>query len=171
MHGFWVSNWGNWISLGGLAVSLVGLVVIFFQARKARIASQAAEKVATQTSERIARYLQTVSLERAVASVQRVKLLHRFGQWEASLEQYQILRTLITGIISRMRSDNDQNRSVLITDQALLRTIEREVTEQVNQGSQPNMSANFHQAVDQIQSDLESLTGGNESEDAPREQK
>ena len=167
MDGFWASNW---VSLGGLAVSVVGLVVIFFQARKAKIASQAAEKVARQTSGRIARYLQAVSLERAIASIQRVKLLHRFGQWEASLEQYQILRTLITEIISRMRSDNDQNRRVLITDQALLRTIERVVSEQVNQASQPNMSANFHQTVDQIQSDLESLIGGNESGDAPREQ-
>ena len=171
MHGFWVSNWGNWISLAGLFVSSVGLVVIFLQARKARIASQAAEKVATQTSERIARYLQAVSLERAIASVQRVKLLHRFGQWEASLEQHQILRTLITGIVSRMRPDNNQNRSVLITDQHLLRTIERAVAEQVNQGNQPNMAANFYQAVDQIQSDLESLIGGDESGDAPREQK
>ena len=92
------------------------------------------------------------------------------GNGKRRLSNIRFLRTLITEIISRMRSDNDQNRRVLITDQALLRTIERVVSEQVNQASQPNMSANFHQTVDQIQSDLESLIGGNESGDAPREQ-
>ena len=171
MDGFWVSNWGNWVSLGGFVLSFGGLVVIFSQARKARIASQAAQKISTQTSERIARYLQTVSLERAIAATQRVKLLHRFRAWEASLEQYQVLRTLMTEIISRMGPENDQNRGVLITDQVLLRSIEREVSEQVNHGSPPNMSVNFYQAVDQIQSDLESLIGRNETAGAPREQR
>lgn len=171
MDGFWASNWGNWVSLGGLIVSLGGLVVVFFQARKARIASQAAQQVATQTSERIARYLQTVSLERAIAATQRVKLLHRFGAWEASLEQYQVLRTLITEIVSRMGPKRDQHRRLLVNDQALLRSIEREVSEQVGRSNPPNLSANFHRAVDQIQTDLESLTGGSEAGDAPREQR
>ena len=171
MDGIWTTNWGSWVSLGGLVVSLGGLVVIFFQARKARISSQAAEKAATQTSERIARYLQTVSLERAIAATQRVKLLHRFGAWEASLEQYQVLRTLMNEIISRMVPNSDQNRTVLVNDQALLRSVEREVTERVGQGSPPHLTTNFHRAVDQIQSDLESLIGGSDVGDAPREQR
>ena len=171
MDAFWTSNWGNWVSLGGLVVSLGGLVVVFVQARKAKIASQAAHKVATQTSERIARYLQTVSLERAIAATQRVKLLHRFGAWEGSLEQYQVLRTLIAEIISRMGSDSDQNRTVLVSDQALLRSIEREVSEQVSQGTPLNLATNFHRTVDQIQSDLENLIGGSHAGDAPREKR
>ena len=170
MDGIGIANWGSWVSLGGLVVSLVGLIVVFFQARKAKVSSQAAERAATQTSERIARYLQTVSLERAIAATQRVKLLHRFGAWEASLEQYQVLRTLMTEIISRMGPNSDQNRTVLVTDQALLRSIEREVSEQVSQGSPPNLTTNFHRAVDQIQSDLEKLIGGNHAVDVPREQ-
>ena len=165
----WVSDWGSWISLGSLIVSLVGLVVVFLQARRAKIASLGAERAAAQTSKRIALYLQTVSLERAIASVQRVKLLHRFGQWEASLEQYQTLRSLIIEIISRSHPESARNRSILVNDQALLRSVEREVTEQVNQHNQPILSTNFHHAVDQIQSDLEDLVGGNDSVDVPRE--
>lgn len=157
MLDFVVDNWRDIVSIGGLIASLSGVGWAVYQAHKARVASQSAHKVATQTSAQISQYLQTVSLERALASVQRVKLLHRFRQWEASLEQCQVLRTLIREIRSRLVSENTDHRENLSNDQARLRTIEREIVSTVEYGIEPELTANFYRSLDQIQTDLEGL--------------
>ena len=62
MLDFVVDNWRDIVSIGGLVASLSGVGWAVYQAHKARVASQSAHKVATQTSAQISQYLQTVVL-------------------------------------------------------------------------------------------------------------
>ena len=83
---FLAANWGALLSGFGVIVSLVGLGWVIKEARGARSASTAAQLAANATRDRIEGYLQTVDLERTIALIQRVKLLHDTGRWDAAME-------------------------------------------------------------------------------------
>jgi hypothetical protein len=103
-------NAGSWASISGVVISTVGLIATIYVAWGARSASRAAEKAATATNDRIESHLQSVDLERAIALIQRIKLLHDTERWEAALEQYQSLRMMLSDIIARSPEDQPELR-------------------------------------------------------------
>ena len=102
-------NWGSLASVTGVVVSLAGLAWAIIEARGARSASLAARAATNETRSDIARYLQAVDLQRAIALIQRIKLLHDTRRWDAALEQYQSLREMLSYIIAPLHGESSRD--------------------------------------------------------------
>ena len=162
-------NWGSLASVTGVVVSLAGLAWAIIEARGARSASQAARAAANETRSDIARYLQAVDLQRAIALIQRIKLLHDTGRWDAALEQYQSLREMLSYIIARCPESQTGIRSRLAIARAAVTGIENAVGRSIRQGIEERDRSRLNQRLNRIQSDLEELASdagyGNPQED------
>ena len=119
-----LDNWGGLFSVVGVVVSTVGLAFTFRAARGAQSAAQEAERATLETSVRIGRNLVTVELEKAIALIQRLKLLHREGRWDAALEQYQPLRDMTSAIIARYPELANEQRTQLTEARNQIRIME-----------------------------------------------
>ena len=162
-------NWGSLASVTGVVVSLAGLAWAIIEARGARSASLAARAAANETRSDIARYLQAVDLQRAIALIQRIKLLHDTGRWDAALEQYQSLREMLSYIIARCPESQAGIRDRLDSARIDVTEMENLVAEHVGQvGAEPD-TALLYRILNRIQSDLEELASdlgfGNQQED------
>ena len=146
------NHWGGLASVLGLLVSLIGLAWAIREARGAKSA-------ALETRERIGRHLVIVDLERAVALIQRVKLLHDTGRWEGALEQYQPLRDMLSAILARYPDENmDRDRRQRLTSaRNVVSTVEVQVESQLSQGLTPETQENLHRLLNRIQADLEDM--------------
>ena len=131
---FATSNWGGLASAVGLVVSTGGLAYAIVVARGARSASRAAQTAANETRTQIARHLQTVDLERAIGTIQRIKLLHDIRRWEAAMEQYPALRTMLSGISARCSGEKENARSILEQGIKRVENMENFVRKCINSG-------------------------------------
>ena len=151
---YFAGNWGGWVSALGVLVSSAGLGWAIIAARRARSASQAAQ----ETRSYIARHLQAVDLERAIALIQRIKLLHDTGRWDAAMEQYQSLRFMLSDIIARCPDEQAELRDELTAARESIRTMEDLVRERIGQSIEGPNRARLNQSLNRIQSDLERLS-------------
>ena len=152
-----LANTGSWASISGAAISTVGLITTIIVAWGARSASRAAEAAATATNNRIESYLQTVDLERAIALIQRIKLLHDIGRWEAALEQYQSLRMMLSGIVARCPAGQPEVRAKLTVATAMVTAMENSVRRRMHQGIDDPSWRELEESLNDIQSTLEEL--------------
>jgi hypothetical protein len=150
-------NAGSWASISGVVISTVGLIATIYVAWGARSASRAARAAATATNNRIENYLQSVDLERAIALIQRIKLLHDTGRWEAALEQYQSLRMMLSGIIARTPEEQPELRDKLGTARAIVTAMENSVRNSIRQGDEAPDWPSLDESLNDIQSTLEEL--------------
>ena len=158
---FLTDHWGDLLSAVGVVVSVSGLAWAVIEARGARAAAQAAERMAERTRreaiDNIQRHLLVVDIERAVDLIQRLKLLHSIGRWEAALEQYQALRLMTSSIISRYPEQYTRPRERLSSARALIRAMEDYVESRGAQGLDSEDSSRLNQQLNVIQSDLEDI--------------
>lgn len=154
---FWSINWGDVATAVGVVVSLIGLGWAIKEARGARTASQAAQAAARETRKHIGQYLQATNLERAIALLQRLKLLHRLERWEAALEQYQALRMMLHEVAAHFpESEREPRRRIAFA----IRTIEA-MENWIESGTPQLLNARekerLYQQLNEIQNGLESL--------------
>lgn len=149
---------GSWASISGAAISTIGLIATVIVAWGARSASRAARAAAIAASNSIERHLQAVDIERAIALIQRIKLLHDIARWEAAMEQYQALRMMLSGIIARTPEEQPEVRDRLGTARERVRRMEDFIREeQVSLNVADSNRANLNRELNEIQSDLEEL--------------
>ena len=168
MTDFVISNWGSLASVVGLVISAVGLIWAIIIARGARLASRAAQSASQETSAQIARHLQSMNLERAIALIQRLKLLHRFERWEAALEQYQALRMMLSEILAIIPESATEPRQALHDAIQTVRIVESSVEVQSVDRLEPEAKVRLNRRLNSIQSRLESLVSAQGFGDAPR---
>lgn len=153
--------WGDLASVVGLLVSLGGLGWAITEARKARSAAQAAERKVEQARiegiQSIDRHLLAADINRAVDLIQRLKLLHITGRWDAALEQYQSLRALITSIVIRLPEQETDHRARLAGGRLLIRRMEDFASSQGPQQLDTDDVSRLNQDLNEIQSDLEDV--------------
>ena len=154
---FLVAHWGNLASVIGVIVSVGGLAWAVVEARGARSAAQSAEQAALETKDNIGRHLLAIDLERAINLIQRLKLLHSTGRWEAALEQYQALRAMLSDIIARYPNDESELSERLISARYLIQEIEGYVEAQNNRDFENEDVARLNQQLNKVQSDLEDM--------------
>ena len=147
---FLQNHWGGLASVLGLFISLIGLGWAIREARGAKSA-------ALETQERIGHHLVIVDLERAVALIQRLKLLHDTGRWEGALEQYQTLREMLSSIVVRYPDPDPARRQRLILARNRVTDMESQVRSQLAQGLPPETHAALDRQLNEIQSDLEDM--------------
>ena len=101
-----VENWGSFVGLLGLLASLGGLAYAFL----ARRAAKSAESAAREARHSISQTLCLVSAQRAISVILRLNTLHREQSWEAALELYRELRTLLNDISGMIPRELDHSR-------------------------------------------------------------
>ena len=114
---------------------------------------------ASDTSSQIARYLQTVDLQRAIGLIQRIKTLHDNDRWEASRELYQSLREMLSDIITRCPDEQADVRKKLMAARTTVSKTEESVRRRVSstQAVSDTIRSQFNKKLNGIQSDLEEL--------------
>ena len=155
---FVAANWGGLVSVLGVVVSSVGLGWAISEARRARNASQAAQDAARETRSYIARHLQAVDLERAIALIQRIKDLHNGDRWQSAMEQYQPLRAMLADISARCPESQTELRAKLDTARVLVTRTEDLVGERSGQAIEDTERSEINQGLNLIQSALEELS-------------
>ena len=90
--------WSLGVGIGGLVASAFGLMFAYL----ARRAAKSAEEAAKDTRYSISQSLCLVSSQRALSVIARLNTLHRGTNWEAALELYRELRTLLNDISGTM---------------------------------------------------------------------
>ena len=154
---FVTDNWGSLASVTGAVISFIGLGWAIIAARRARSASQAAHQAANETRNEIARHLQAVDLERAIALIQRIKLRHDTGRWDASLEQRQSLREMLSYIIALCPERQTGIRARLAAARIGVMEMGNIVAEYVGQVGEEPDAALLYRILNLIQSHLEEL--------------
>ena len=150
MVDFLAVNWGSLISVAGILVTIA-------VAWSARAASRSADNAAREARDDIRRYLQTIDLERATILIQRIKNLHNSNQWEDALDQYPLLRKLLTDIIARCPKSQTEYRERLASGRTFILEMEVLVGEQIAQDSNYRGPVTLNSDLTYIQSDLEEL--------------
>lgn len=150
-------NAGSWASISGAAISTIGLIATIIVAWGARSASRAARAAAIATNNSIERHLQAVDVERAIGLIQRIKLLHDTGRWEAAMEQYQALRMMLSDIMARCSEDQTETRQGLAAARADIRYLEDSVRESIGNAIDASARARFNRRLNNVQSVLEEL--------------
>ncbi len=95
---YFVENWGGFVGLLGFLASVGGLVYAFL----ARRAAKSAEQAANEARNSISRTLCIVGAQRALGVIVRLNSLHRGENWDAAIELYRELRTLLNDINGTM---------------------------------------------------------------------
>ena len=156
--GFLADHWGDLSSVAGVIVSLIGLTWAVVAARDARSAAQAAEEATNETKDSIGRHLLAIELERAINLIQRLKLLHSASRLEASLEQYQALRAMISAIVARYPKDESGFRERLSNARESISAMEEYVEARVRQGLKADDVIVLNQQLNALQSVLEDMS-------------
>ena len=157
MVDFLIHNWGNVSSVAGVIVSAVGLVWAVTAALGARSAARAAQQATVEARDSIGRHLLVVDLQKAVDLIQRLKLLHGIGRWEAALEQYQALRVMISVIIAHYPRREADFPHTLTRAGILIRMMEDYVDSRTAHGLEIDNQTGLNEQLNEIQSNLEDM--------------
>lgn len=166
---FWSTTWGDAATIVGVLISIGGLGWAIWEAHGAKAASVAAKLAAKDTREQIARHLQVVDLQRAIALIERIKNLHDDDRWEAAQEHYQTLRAMLSDVIVRSREGQSDGRKELTTSRAFLRSMEDLAREKGSRSISESERSRINQELNTIQSVPEELAsymgfGGSQGE-------
>ena len=156
-----LENWGSLVGALGLVFTIGGVAISFAafrRAGKARDAAKAAETASRETRATITSVITTIDLQRAINLAQRLKELHREGQWAVSLALYPTLRTTLVDIISRHPALTPElNRQL---QAAILQVSETEnnVATALSEDSEPAGLQSVNGILNDIQGKLEILS-------------
>lgn len=148
-------NWGSVVSSVGLAIAVMGIGLAVYRASRAEKAARAAENASMETRSTITRVLTIIDLQKAIDLIQRVKLLHRDGKWEASLEHYQTLRSMLADIEIRHPSPTEAFRTNIREAIPRFTVIEDNIDRALREGEEPVETARINAIMNQVQEYLE----------------
>ena len=154
---YFLENWGNFVGVLGVMVSAVGLWYAFKAHRAARSAKQAAEKASTETRRTVSRSRRSVDTGRAIALINRLKVLHRNRDWGYALELYQELRSTLSDIHASMPDDLAETRDAVADAIHKIREIEDEVNRALYENREPNDVPELNVILNDIQRNLQRL--------------
>ena len=150
---YFLEHWGDFASLLGFIITIAGLSWAIRSAREARKSATAAEAASIETREAITRVLTIVDLERAVALIQRLKVLHREKNWESGLEHYQTLRAMLADIDAKHPALTPELHTTLREAIVQIKVIEDSVDR--TRDAEPSGARNFNEVLNAIQVSLE----------------
>ena len=148
-------NWGSVVSSVGLVIAVTGIGLAVYRAGQAEKAAKAAENASTEARNTITRALTIVDLQKAIDLIQRVKLLHRDGKWEASLEHYQTLRPMLADISMRHPSPTEAFRTNIREAIPQFTLIEDNIDKAILEGEMPVETTRINSVLNQVQEHLE----------------
>ena len=149
--------WLDWTSLivgiGGLVASVVGVVYALL----ARRAAKSAEIAANEARNTISQTLSLVSAQRALSIISRLRVLHQSHSWQASIELYQELRTLLNDVSGMLPRNIGQARTEIDRQIGQLATIQSLVQESATRGGNPADFRFLSESLNSMEATLEAL--------------
>ena len=149
--------WFDWTSIGigvgGLVASIAGLTFAYL----ARRAAKSAEAAANEARHSISQTLCLVSAQRAISVVARIRTLHQEQRWDAALELYQELRTLLNDVSGTLPREFIQSRPEFDRRIGQLGTIQSLVRESVSSHGNPSEFRFLNESLNSIEITLETL--------------
>ena len=146
---------GIGLGTGGLIASIAGVVFAF----SARRAAKSAEQAAKDAHGAVTRSLSLVDVERAVALINRLKEIHRRGNWEYALGLYQELRRTLSEIVASIPGDWSNSRGEIRDAIPQLTALENLVSRSLyeSESGGPEDIPKLDETLSHIQQSLESL--------------
>ena len=126
-------------------------------ADRSRSAAEAAQTASIETRDSISRTLTSVDLERAIAVIDRLKVLHREQKWEVALERYSGLRAMLADIEARTPNMSTSVRREFRDATVQLRVIEDNVNTSILQDELPKTFEEFNERLNVIQDTLQKV--------------
>lgn len=152
-----MATWIEWLSVavgaGGLIASIIGLIFAFL----ARRAAKSAEAAANEARQALSRNLSSVDIERAIELINRLKELHRQGNWIHAIWVYQILRRTLSEIRVSMPATLDTFRSTIGGFIPQITEMENRVNRSLHESLGPVHAPEFDAILNTIQQELETL--------------
>jgi hypothetical protein len=159
---FFSEHWGDLSSAAGFILAFIGFAWAAKQSGKARSSAEAAKEAADTTKNAIGQHLLIIDLERSINLIQRLKLLHSAERWDAALEQYQVLRAMLSAIIARYPANESEPSEQLSKARTSITEMEEYVESQVHQGLENDDVVELNQRLNLIQIDLEDMSNSME---------
>ena len=152
----YLDQWASFIGLVGAIFSFLGFAVAIVAAYRAQKARDAAEEARAAT----VNVIDLVDLQRAIALIQRLKLLLRERKWEVSIELYQPLRQMLNDIQGRYSSLPTEQEIAIQEAIVQIRAIEDQVAKSIrdSRGLEPAIEA--EEILNEIQTLLETIASG-----------
>ena len=127
------------------------------RATQARSAAAAAQAASQETRNAMTQTMAVVDLQRAIALVQRLKVLHRDDNWEASLEHYQPLRAMLSDINGRHQLPRPEQHTLLRAAVPQIQVMEDTLATALREGKDPAQEADYDEVLNAIQVSLERI--------------
>ena len=156
---FLIDHWGSLASVIGGVVSAVGLGWVMIVAQGARSAAQAAQKATDEARDNIRRNLQLVDLERSIALIERIKLLHSIERWESASELYPVLRAMISAIIARIPGKEIDLRQRLTMSRTSIVTMQEYIESHPREELGTDGRHRMNRELNTLQVELEDIAG------------
>ena len=143
-----LSDWGSLASFAGVLAASVGLVLVGYQANRAK-------RAAEQTQRAIDNILTLGSGNRATTLLQEIKNVLQKGQWEVGYHQCSTLRALVGDL--RMIGLSSQHSQLV--DQAVvsLTEIENDLDSAIRKKRTPRGADHFNTSLSKIQITVENI--------------
>ena len=152
-----LENWGNFVGVLGLLASIGGLVYALLARRAAKSAEQAAREARQETRRTVSRSRRSADTGRAIALINRLKVLHRDRHWDYALELYQDLRSTLSDIQASMPDDMAEIRNAVSDAIHRITDLEAEVNRARYENGEPSDVPQLDGVLSDIQESLERL--------------
>ena len=153
--------WFEWVSIafgaGGLIASIGGLIFAFLARRAAKSAEEAAERASEETRRTVSRSRRAADTGRAIALINRLKVLHRDGRWDYAFELYQELRSTLNDIHASMPDDLADIRDAISDAIHKITELEAYVNRARYESREPDDVPRLDGVLSDIQRNLERL--------------
>jgi hypothetical protein len=129
-------NWGDAASIVGVLISLIGFGITIVGLARSKSAAKQVEKAVGTVREQLSLQSVAVDLTALMSDIEEIKLLHRFGAWDAMPIRYSAIRkrlflvkgntpsltrsqkALIQGVIEQFRTIEETVEEALALKQA-----------------------------------------------------
>ena len=151
--------WFDWAGIGigaaGLTASLIGVLYAYLARRAAKSAETAAQTASQETRRTVSRSRRAADTGRAIALINRLKVLHRDGRWDYALELYQELRSTMSDIHASMPDDLADIRDAVSDGIHKITELEADVNQARYENREPASVPRLDGALSDIQRNLE----------------
>lgn len=136
----WLTDYhiGDLASIAGVAISIIGFFVTVLNVRRSKSAAERAENAANEARRMIRDYETLSDFSAAIAIMEEIKRLHRFGQADPLLDRYAALRKVLTEVRKMSPSVNSNMDEIIQSAVTTLAAMEDQVERARALGTMPD---------------------------------
>jgi hypothetical protein len=137
-------NWGDFASVFGVLISLVGFALTIIGLARSKSATERAALAVAQVRERLSIHALSTDLNALMIDIEEIKLLHRFGAWDAMPIRYSAIRRKLFSVKGSIPTLTKSHKSSIQGVIEQFRAIEEIVEAALANKSTPNDVASLN---------------------------